>query len=469
MDTAQKQTTFDDVFGDGISEEEAEAKRAEKEAQLVGARQARDDFAQEVGGDASDIGLVLEDMALRLMEGGVVVSVHIHRWTGLKRLSPKELGLNGRKTKSKAIILGEKLMMPPTILRCINSLSTQIRSNLEHYSFRTVWGRWISAPAYLLWKNRHDELTEQYMEVGRSLADNMEAILTGESGTWGELRRLYAEHARVVWCRTNQYEVTEPHMNLCPSWYVDEYVDGIFAHMPAADEIRDSFNVEARISYIPLPSMLEVDATKKRRVWEQAADERAQDQRRIAAEEAMNADVRSHYLTEKKTMIDEYLAGLAGQVHGKIYDVTSRTLATMGKNKGQLLEPSLRMLRHLVAWGENMNPMDDQELATSLDDLRALISRSAEDRSPADIKEQLEAMGTVARSVLLDLNMVPHIEDGKLSVADRDAVLGIGRRLSRAKVASAREALGTDGIKELPIVTARRGTRGAVYQTVPQI
>jgi len=112
-----------------------------------GAIAARDRLAERMEADATDIDVVREDIALRLMQGGVIVDIDIHRWTGTRRLLPEELGIQG-KTHSKAIRLGEKLLMPPTIYRTANSLTTQLRTNLERHSFRTVWGRWIPATAY---------------------------------------------------------------------------------------------------------------------------------------------------------------------------------------------------------------------------------------------------------------------------------------------------------------------------------
>lgn len=434
-----------------------------------GARAARDRLAERMGADAKDIDVVMENLATRLMEGGVIVDIDIHRWTGMKRLLPKELGLNGKRTQSRAIRLGEKLLIPPTILRMINSLTTQLRANLDRHSFRTVWGRWVPATAYAIYKAEHDRLAKEYMGVGEALADNLDKVKTQDSGTWGELRKLYGEHARAVWCRLRHLPVADVNLDLCPGWFVEEYISKILSHMPSAGEIRDSFSVEAKISYIPLPSMLEEDRLRSDRLWEKAADERQADRKRQQAQEQMEADVRAHYLTEKKSMIDDFLGGLAGEVYSKIYDVSSRALATMSKNQGRLLEPTLRQLHKLVKWGDQMNIANDEELATALKDLQGMINRSSEQRTAEDVQDQLKAMGTVARSILVDLNVAPQIEDGKLSVAARDAVLGIGRRLSRGTVAKAREQLGTEGISELPIVQARRGKRAPVIQTIPQL
>lgn len=476
MATATKQAeegklTFDDLFADGQPPEELKPDVIGDEVPLTdeerGAQAARDRLAERMGAKAEDISVVMEDIAKQLMEGGVVVDIDIHSWTGQVRLLPKELGLH--RHRNKAIRLGEKLLIPPTIYRLLNSLRAQLRQNLTRHSIPTIWGPFVMPLAYAKWKPKHDQLAKEYEDLGNDVADNRDKILTETEGTWGELRRLYAENAREAWCRLNQLPVDDYHLEQCPAWFVSDYIEAIFTHMPSADEIRESFRVIAKISYIPLPSMLEEDRARSQRIWERAADEREADRRRREAQEAMEADIHSHYVGKKHEMIDSFLASLASAIYSRIYDATSRALATKARNQGKLLEPTLRQLRGLVEWGEAMNPADNQELEKALTDLQAMINQSAEQRSPDDIEQQLKAMGTVARSVLVDLNINPSIEDTKLSIAQRDAVLGIGKRLSRATVAKARDQLGTANIEELPVVRARRGSKVTAFQTIPQL
>lgn len=469
--TAEKEKlTFDDLFANG-EPEELKPDVVEDGVPLTdeerGARAARDRLAERMGAKAEDIRVVMEDVAKNLMEGGVVVDVDIHSWTGQVRLLPKELGL--QKHQNKAIRLGEKLLIPPTIFRLLNSLRAQIRQNLERNSFRTAWGYFVPATAYAKWKKRHDTLAKEYEDLGDSIAHNRDKILTDAEGTWGELRHLYAEHARAAWCRLNQLPVDDYHLEQCPAWFVEDYIQAIFAHIPPADEIRASFRVVAKISFIPLPSMLEEDRARSNRVWEKAAEEREADRRRQEAQERMEADVRAHYVSQKHEMIDGFLGSLAGELYNRLYDVSTRALTTMAKNQGKLLEPTLRQLKGLVDWAAMMNVADDAQVTRAIEDLNTLISRSADQRTPADIKAQLKAMGTVARSILVDLNVQPSVEDSKLSVAERDAILGIGQRLSRATVAKARKNLETGDVEELPIVRARRGSKVGAFQTIPQL
>lgn len=470
-----EQVTFDELFGLPVAPAPAPA------ADLIGdqvpltdeqrgAFAARDRLAEKLGANGQDINVIMEDLALRLMEGGIVVDIDIHRWTGMKRLLPKELGLNGKKTRSKAIRLGEKLLMPPTILKVLNSLTTQLRAHLDRHAIKTVWGQWLSATAYQEWRPRHDRLVEEYLEVGQSLADNLGQIRAGTGGTWGELRALYSEHARAVWCRLNHYPVTDSNMHSCPGYFVEDYVADILSYLPNADTIRESFCVETKLSYIPLPSMLEEDRLREKRLWEKAADERETDRKRLAAEEAMRADVRSHYIAEKKVMVDDFLGNLAGQIHSKVYDACTSSLVTMAKNQGRLLEPTIRQLQGLLDWSSTMaGLLDSNELDVALADLEAMIGRSAEVRSSIDVEAQLKNMGTVARSVLADLDITPRLKNTKVSLAARDAVLGISSRLSRGTVAKAREQLGTGDIEELLVVKARRGARARTIQEIPQI
>jgi len=464
-----QKVTFDDLFD--FAEKPLEPDMVGEDVALTdaqrGARAARDRLAERMGASAGEISVAMEDLALRLMQGGVVVDIDIHRWTGMVRLQPKDLGLKDN-MRSKAILLGDKLLMPPTILRLLNSLTTQLRANLERHSFRTLWGRWVTADQYQRWKTRHDRLVTEYVQVGQSLADNVEAVKSSNNGTWGELRRLYAKHAREAWCRLNQLPVTEDYLDDCPATFVESYIQAILSHIPQADDIRQSFYVEAHISYIPLPSMLEEDRARSQRIWEMAEADRQADRQRHQAQEQMEADVRAHYLSQKQEMVDGFLTDLIGQLYNMLYDVSTNALATMARNKGQLLEPTLRQLNRLVEWAVSMNITDDAQVAKVVGDLQAMIAQAPEHRNAIDVKDQLQAIGTVARSVLVDLNLQPQVENSKVAIRQRDALLGIGDRLSRAKVATARERLDTHNEVEPLVVRARRG-KIAAFQSVPQL
>jgi len=199
-----------------------------------------------------------------------------------------------------------------------------------------------------------------------------------------------------------------------------------------------------------------------------AEDDRRQDSARRRAQEQMEADVRAHYLSQKQEMVDGFLADLIGQLYNMLYDVSTNALATMARNKGQLLEPTLRQLNRLVEWAVSMNITDDAQVAKVVGDLQAMIAQAPEHRNAIDVKDQLQAIGTVARSVLVDLNLQPQVENSKVAIRQRDALLGIGDRLSRAKVATARERLDTHNEVEPLVVRARRG-KIAAFQNVPQL
>ena len=184
----------------------------------------------------------------------------------------------------------------------------------------------------------------------------------------------------------------------------------------------------------------------------------------------MEADVQAHYMEQKAEMVDGFLADLIGQLYNMLYDVSTNALNTMARNKGQLLEPTLRQLGNLVEWASSMNITDDAQVERVIADLRSMIQRAPEARSAVDVKDQLTAIGTVARSVLLDLNLQPQIVNSKVDIRQRDALLGIGDRLSRAKVANARERLQVEGEIEPLVVRARRGSQKVgAFQRVPQV
>ncbi len=411
-----------------------------------GAYAARDRLAERMGADSTDIQVTFENIALELMQEGVVVDLDIHRWTGFKRLEGRDLGLESH-AKNKAFRLGDKLLMPPILHKMANSLVTQMRANLERYSYRTFWGRFVPAGAYAEWKARQDELQVQFEAIGETLATNLEAIKAGSKG-WGELRRLYTDQARVAWCRANRLAATDYNLDEVPGWFVEEYVGRIFAAMPEAEELRRSFDVVVKINFIPLPSMLLEDDLRSQRLREKSQMER---------------DLEQYAQEQKRGRVDEFMSEIVATAYGYVYDVSSQVLSTMGRNQGRLLEPSLRQLQSLLSWGSSMNILEDAEFTAMLAKTRDIV----EGREREDMVEVLGAMGKVAKGVMDNLGRRPQVKDPDLSLEQRDAVLGVGKRVSRRDVQRSRQVLGTQDVPELLVIQARRGQVKA--QAAPEL
>jgi len=411
---------------------------------------ARDRLAEQMGEEADAIRIANTSLASKLMQAGVVINLHIGCWTGKRKLTAADLGLDDldgatAQRVRKAINLGEVALAPPTLLRRRDSVIVRMRRNLDRYSYSTAWGSFVPAASYSEWKKRHEELVAEFFSIRDDLVNNIDQLWMAERGMWAELRLTYRAHAPYVWCRIQRLQPTEENLAQTPDWFVDEYVDRILSTIPSTEYIRDSFYVEAVPTYIPLPSIMEEDAIRAEQL-----------RARSEAEIEMQREVSRYYVERKEKLVDEFLSAVIGELRSRVYDVVTAAIASLDRNNGQLVGKTAQGLRNLITWVESMDIYDDQEIQAGLRKLRSQLDRAAGSRDVAAIRKQLKALGTVARSTLLDLNLSPKIENPKLSVKTRDALLGLSSIGHRALAAQAREELGTDGIPELGIVKLRR-------------
>lgn len=93
------------------------------------------------------------DWALALMSQGVIVKLSLCRWRAKIKLESETLGLrfvdeDGSGFMKDYIRLGDQKLLPPEVLKEIETLERRARETLVTYSFGTVWGRFVPFTAF---------------------------------------------------------------------------------------------------------------------------------------------------------------------------------------------------------------------------------------------------------------------------------------------------------------------------------
>lgn len=359
--------------------------------------------------------VLTDDWVLRLMQGGVVVSLHVGRWGGKTRLKADDLGIrmpedpDARAVVQEFLQLGEKYLLPRQTLKRLESIETLARQNLTACSIQTVFGAFVPAGTWQRFQERHEALKADYFAVRDEIVAKLDEIRA-------QVQRRYETMAHVAWRRLQRRAQDDP--TQAPEEFVAEYVARVMAAFPAADYIHASFRFEAIPTYIPLPTLLAEDRARaeeiRRAEWEKAEAEREEawsrlQQQREADQQqrAMQAEVARYWKEQQRELIDGFLADMVGQVRGQVYGVVSSALETLERNEGKLPGKTAQGLQTLIETIRAIDPYGDTELEVAFQRLRGQLERPAPFRDGEEIRGQLDALCTITRASLVALDRAP--------------------------------------------------------------
>lgn len=409
---------------------------------------ARDNLAALMGEDAGRIGIrrTLEQDALRLMEAGVIVELHIGKWGARKKLEPADLGLSDMadldaetaQAVQDILDLGQKYLLPQDIRNRISSAEVSGRKLLERHAFDTPWGAFVPATVYARWKAENAGLRSAYLEIVQDIVCNLATHKT-------IMADKYRRQAPLVWRRVNGYrdnaDVTPP------ADFVAEYVERIVALIPSAEYIRSRFYWEAQPSFVPLPSLIAEDRLRAEGVIVAGEQARALDDAEYRAKMEARRDVQRYWAERKEEQIDAFMRDIAAQFRGHIYDAVVAGLESLRANDGRLVGKAAQGLSNLVAWARTMNVYQDAEMAGAIETLADQMERPARYRNADLLSDRLRALGVITRQTLFDLERAPERSARELGIDDEPGV---------DAVRAAREALGIGEGAELEIVRSIR-------------
>jgi len=373
---------------------------------------------------------VLETDWVAEMRSGVIVQVHIRRWRGKTRLDATDLGLDSGHTASLTdlMTLGEKMLMPKSIIKRLDALDSKVRSKIEHASFTTHWGNFVPVTAYSDLKTEIAELEAEYFAIRDEILSNY--------FTWVEQMRVeYRLAARAAYQRllkvapaavAGQDEQT----------FVVRFVTSILSRIPSQSEIGDSFDFEVELFYIPLPSLLAEDRARAEGITVQTEldVDRMRAQRRLEREREYNevetlrsqamaartsAEIKEQQMREmnrdiveqarkaKEQLINGFMADVRTQFTGAIFNACTDVLAKL-QDKDTMHPRSVVQLSKMTEQIGKLNFFGDEDAERMIERVRqTVLNVQSGDRNYEDVQKQLGAIVTLTRQTLVDLGDRP--------------------------------------------------------------
>jgi hypothetical protein len=386
---------------------------------------------------------------LNMMEQGVIVELHIRRWRGKTKLDFGDLGLP--KTAEDEIYshlmkLGEKRLLPQkeiskgnkvSYVDLLDAVDSAARKWLERNSYETHWGRFVPYTMYQQWKQGNERYKEQYAELREEIYSRYDDILA-------QLQREYEGMALAAYRRIKALNGS---IRQAESIFVQRFVNHVLSLVPGREAIRASFGYEEEVYYIPLPSQLQQDLAKAKRIIRRSQLQEQAEIAKISALRTMNYEVVNQAKSKKQEMIDSFLSDVARQIRSLIYDVTTNVMESIKKN-GKLVGKSSVQLSNLIESVKGLDFYGDREVEAMITRVGSIVGTDVKDRNLDEITDRLKDIGVLTRASLLALGETPR--SGRQ--------IGIPSVPANGMVRKARRSLGLDA--ELQPELVRTGRRG---------
>ncbi|MDP3046044.1 MAG: hypothetical protein Q8O07_01015, partial [Chloroflexota bacterium] len=337
-----------------------------------------------------------------LMTQGILVDLDIGRPRIKTRLSPEDLGLvfddSADAARQELLKLGDKLLLPASHVRALESLENQARQSLEQVSYKTIWGRFVPYTGYARWKEDDAGIQREYLTLGERIAAGREEWLP-------VLLAKYRQLAERIW----EQLAASGSVAVSREAFATRFTTEIAVRIPTDEAIRKGFSYEMRLSYIPLPSQVAQDALEADRMDHEREAASARHQVEIAAlqerEEQLHEMQRDYVaqLRQQKTeMIDGFMRDLLAQLMGLVHELSTNVAGSLDRN-GRLVGRSSKQLETLFSRVQALNFFHDADLDREIEALRQQVHKPPKERSQMEIAANLERLREMSREVLAAL------------------------------------------------------------------
>jgi len=354
----------------------------------------------------------LPDVTTRLLQQGVIVSLHVGRWRARRSLDLSDLGIDGEK-QSELVNLGQKLLLPLDYLNRLQSVETAARTFVKTRTYETAFGWFVPVDSFQYVKEGLEGYKGQYMRLRDEIVSQYDEIV-------GNLLEEYHAIARQSYWRKCKLESGNCD-NYGEQMYVERFLARIEALIPSKGEIESSFKFDVRLSYIPLPAMLrgDGDSAKLAEV--------------IAAENGL------------ENQGQEFVISTAIQLRQRVYETLENVIETI-QTQGKLHPRSIVSLQNLCETVTRLNWSEDTEIKAMVAKIARAMAERGSDDAGGDLESTLKNIVTVARATIIDLGDEPR----------KSRIVGIADVPAIDTVRQARASL---GLVEVKAVSATRGER----------
>jgi hypothetical protein len=383
----------------------------------------------------------------RFLQEGVLITLHHHRWGATLTLTLEQLGIQAdtdaeRESLLRIISPGQRHLLPKEILKAGKTKQDACRYWLERNAFRlnegdgarTLLGWYVHDSRYQTWKQRNDELRDEYLAIGQYIYDHWDELLAQTTQDYNVLAmRTYNDLAR-------SRPVQEGRVELPPlDEYIRTFIAEAFKSLPTKEEARDSYRYEWDIKWVPMAQTVARDQAAAQFEWQKSRDRAAAE-----VESEMMMDLRRQEARRASEGLERFVGDLQSQIQAEVYDVAVNALEAIEGGNGRLPGNSVRGLKTLVQTIQRLRFWDDPDMDARLAQLAQMTEVPAKQRDDTQLRAALTSLGASARLVLVELDRAPERSARDLGIPDE------GEQL--AQLATAPRAARTldDAQPELP-------------------
>lgn len=359
--------------------------------------ESRDALAAKLAVSSSDVRTVKADW-VQLMQDGLVVSLHIRRWRMTARLTLQDLGLDDEENAAEQAVLdeimqvGEKYLFPAKYKNAAASIDAGARQAIKKYGYKTYWGYFVPATAWVEFKDQMEEYKARYLALRDEIYSN-----------WGESVGTTLYNFRVA-ARAAYKRLVR--VSGSPSKYGSEfdfaetYVQRIENLIPKAGKVYDSFAFEMEMNYIPLPALLQEDDLRLEEKRAALRAERAESD----AVRAMRLDMLRNAQQQKQELISQFEADVMTQLQETAYNAALDVLEALKRNDGEVQAKSIVQLKNMLDTVKRLNFYGDTDIDSMMQEVRSKLQPSGRDGyDGAAIKRTLTEIAVQTRSKLAAL------------------------------------------------------------------
>jgi len=299
----------------------------------------QDELALELDLEPQVLTPIDENWVLKLMQKGVLVSLHIGYWRPYSRLSESELGISEDGSVKEYLQLGRKKLLPPEMVARLENIEKRARYALEENSFKCFWGRFVPVTAWNRWRDENEEIKGQFYNIRDEVISNLPQSI-------GQLRDIYAQMAMEAYKRSRYDSEAQ-----VPEHYTETFISKCLEQIPSPDDMRRLFRYEEVYTYIPLPSQL------------------GHLQQNGLPEDTMRRQVAREMEQHKQEMVADFLAEINTSLRSMIVDACQSVRDSIRRNE-RLVPRSVMGLRNLLSKLERLNFHDDDQLTRMMEDIR---------------------------------------------------------------------------------------------------
>ena len=319
-----------------------------------------------------------------IFKDGVLVAVHVERWSGMKQLTPEDMGLKSEDVAS-AFHLGNKSLVPEGVIRQFRTIETRARVLVDTNSFPFPFGnaRFIPRKHF---NTVHDQLLRHQKEYN-DLADE---LITNYPQYKADMEPIYREAAEIAYAKTSPASMTfsaDTDPIAARETFITEFMNRIESYYPSVETLRRKFSMYWDIYEIAIPEMREATI---------------QD---IEQDEALRRDAINYYMSQTRGKIDGFVDTVVSQLREDTANICRHVAGMITKGK-VIRSTTIESLSEFINKYKNMNFVGDQSVADQLDSLQKEVlsmnnsSTFADDESvKMELHKRLIDIATVASNM----------------------------------------------------------------------